>query len=119
MDICITDFDFNGNYLKLRCAHLQICTSNLYFIFAITLKPQLTQILKHKQLKYRFRSLHVRAADKNVYLLITLIHDVNPSQLSGASHCRCAREALLDARRDMVTHRATTHNSSRNKLHAT
>ena len=32
-----------------------------------------------------------------------LIHDVNPSQLSGASH----REALLDARRDTVTHRAT------------
>ena len=25
VDICIADFDFNGNYLKLRCA-------NLYFI---------------------------------------------------------------------------------------
>ena len=48
---------------------MQICTS--YFIFTITLKPQLIQILKHKQLEYRFRSLHVRAADKNVYLLIT------------------------------------------------
>ena len=69
VDICIADFDFNGNNLKLRC--IQICTTNLYFILTITLKPQLTQILKHKQLKYSFRSLHVRAADKNVYLLIT------------------------------------------------
>ena len=34
-----------------------------------------------------------------------LIHDVNPSQLSGASHR--SSEALLDARRDTVTHRAT------------
>ena len=22
VDICIADFDFNGNYLKLRCANL-------------------------------------------------------------------------------------------------
>ena len=36
-----------------------------------------------------------------------LIHDVNPSQLSGASHRPSLREALLDARRDTVTHRAT------------
>ena len=68
MDICIADFDFNGNYFKLGCANLYFTS---LFIFTITLKPQLTQILKHKQLKYRFRSLHVRAADKNVYLLIT------------------------------------------------
>ena len=38
-----------------------------------------------------------------------LIHDVNPSQLSGASH-RSSEEALLDARRDTVTHRATRRN---------
>ena len=40
-----------------------------------------------------------------------LIHDVNPSQLSGAFHRfsgALLREALLDARRDMVTHRATS-----------
>ena len=43
-----------------------------------------------------------------------LIHDVNPSQLSGAFHrsseealLDVRREALLDARRDTVTHRAT------------
>ena len=43
---------------------------------------------------------------------MVLIHDVNPSQLSGAFHCTdlvmSLREALLDARRDTVTHRATT-----------
>ena len=33
-----------------------------------------------------------------------LIHDVNPSQLSGAV---VARSIILDARRDTVTHRAT------------
>ena len=37
-----------------------------------------------------------------------LIHDVNPSQLSGASHRSSEAEALLDARRDTVTHRATS-----------
>ena len=37
-----------------------------------------------------------------------LIHDVNHSQLSGASHRSSEkREALLDARRDTVTHRST------------
>ena len=41
-----------------------------------------------------------------------LIHDVNPSQLSGASH-RSSEEALLDARRDTVTHRATNLNGAR------
>ena len=40
--------------------------------------------------------------------MILLIHDVNPSQLSGASHRSSLREALLDARRDTVTHRATS-----------
>ena len=35
-----------------------------------------------------------------------LIHDVNPSQLSGAFH-RSLREALLDAQRETVTHRVT------------
>ena len=43
-----------------------------------------------------------------VFVSISLIHDVNPSQLSGASHRSSLREALLDARRDTVTHRATS-----------
>ena len=43
---------------------------------------------------------------------VSLIHDVNPSQLSGASH-RSSEESLreafiFDAQRDTVTHRATT-----------
>ena len=40
----------------------------------------------------------------------SLIHDVNLSQLSGASYRTSEvslREALLDARRDTVTHRAS------------
>ena len=36
-----------------------------------------------------------------------LIHDVNPSQLSGASHRPSLREALLDARRDTVNGKAS------------
>ena len=40
---------------------------------------------------------------------MNLIHDVNPSQLSGAFHRSPLREALLNARRNTVlTHRATT-----------
>ena len=41
-----------------------------------------------------------------------LIHDVNPSQLNSAFHrgAPSLREALLNARRDTVTHRATTVN---------
>ena len=42
--------------------------------------------------------------------IVKLIHDVNPSHLSGASHRSSEvslREALLDARRDTVMHRAT------------
>ena len=65
----IADFDFNGKYLKLRCANLYL--TFLFSIFMITLiKKILVQILKHKQLKYRFTSLHVRAADKNDYLFV-------------------------------------------------
>ena len=30
MDICIADFDFNGNYLKLRCANL--CFKSLFYL---------------------------------------------------------------------------------------
>ena len=37
-----------------------------------------------------------------------LIHDVNPSQLSGTCISPSLREALLDAQRDTVTHRATS-----------
>ena len=52
---------------------------------------------------------HLCAAGHTTYdkLLCILIHDVNPSQLSGAFHRCSEEEALLDARRDTVTHRAT------------
>ena len=45
-----------------------------------------------------------------------LIHDVNPSQLSGASHRSSLREALSNARRDTVTHRATSLYSLENNM---
>ena len=48
----------------------------------------------------------------DVNFVIPLIHDVNSSQLSGASHRSSEDEALLDARRDTVTHRATSNTPS-------
>ena len=51
-----------------------------------------------------------------------LIHDVNPSQLSGASHrfseeaFFSLREALLDARRGTVTHRASRSKRDRDPI---
>ena len=56
---------------------------------------------------YRQRGAAAATASRVTHLPV-LIHDVNPSQLSGASHVPSLREALLDARRDTVTHRATT-----------
>ena len=54
----------------------------------------------------RSRAAGGRTATYDKYL----IHDVNPSQLSGAFYRSSEvslREALLDARRDTETHRAT------------
>ena len=61
------------------------------------------------------RRFRLEEEDSPVDVVELLIHDVNPSQLSGASHRSSEallreallREALLDARRDTVTHRAT------------
>ena len=44
---------------------------------------------------------------------INLIHDVDPSQLSGTSHRSSEALPLLDARRDTVTHRATINKCNR------